>query len=166
MSGNNYAHINELRRQHIVVRRYKDWQRWKLGLPLAALILIYLISKFLGSGDEFINAFGHGDLLLFSALVLLELSVEATHINADIERDVPDHIDSLIENSRFFSLIIILIYGAMKFVVGNHSGLNQMGERKLEAYCWFTLSVTFLVVSFSIFAFWKTLNNIIGGKDV
>lgn len=131
--------------------------------PFIAILIIYPISKFVGIGDELVNAFGHGDLLLFSALVLIELSIETTHINRELERAIPDTIDSLIENSRLFGALLILIYGSMKLLVV-HGQKSQVPLPKAWAFCAFSLSVTFLVVSFGIFAFWKALNNVVCGE--
>jgi hypothetical protein len=165
MSTDNYVQIRELRRQRIIVRRFKDWERWKLMFPFVAIVLVYFLSKFGNLGDELVNAFGHGDLLLFSALVLIELSVETTHINQELEREAPDKIDSLIENSRFFGMILIFVYGAMKLMVLHGGKLNHIAPPKAKAFSFFSLSLTFLVVSFSIFAFWKTLSNVVAGEE-
>jgi hypothetical protein len=163
MLGNDYVHIQQLRKQQTIVKRFKDWERWKLMFPFAAILIIYPISKLVGVGDELVNAFGHGDLLLFSALVLIELSIEATHINRELERAIPDKMDSLIENSRLFGALLILVYGSMKLLVV-HGKQSQIPQTKAWAFCAFSLAVTFLVVSFGIFAFWKALDNVVCGE--
>jgi hypothetical protein len=165
MTSNSYVQIRELRRHQATVKRFKDWQRWKLWFPFVAILVVYPLSKFFKVGDEFVSAFGHGDLLLFSALVLIELSVETTHISRECERDPPDNIDSIIENSKFAGLILILIYGAMKFMMEHESKLSPNSTPRTQAYCALSLSVTFFVVSFSVFAFWTTLTNLIGSKE-
>jgi hypothetical protein len=165
MAANSYVHIQELRRNHSIVKRFSDWQRWKLWLALFAIVIIYPIFKFFGSGGEFISTFGHGDLLLFSALILIELSVEAAHIHQEMPEDMSDKMDGLIENSRFFGVALIFLYGAMKLMIDHESKLNRMPIAKAKAFSVFCLSVTFLVVSFSIFAFWKALNNVVHAEQ-
>jgi hypothetical protein len=160
MQLDTFVHIRHLRRQQTIVKRFKDWERWKLMFPFVAILIIYPISKFIVTGDEVINAFGHGDLLLFSALVLIELSIETTHINRELDRSGSDKIDSLIENSRLFGVLFILIYGSMKLLVG-HGAHTQIPRPKAWAFCAFSVSVTFLVVSFGVFAFWKTLRSVV-----
>jgi hypothetical protein len=160
-----YVRIHELRRHHMIVKRFRDWRRWKLGLPLLALLLIYPVYKFLVVGDEFISAFRHGELLLFSALILIELSVEAAHTNEELYRGIQDSMDGLIENSRLGGIFLILIYGAMKFLVDQQSKLYQVDASKATAYCVLCLAVTFLVLSFIVFAFYKTLSNAILGES-
>jgi hypothetical protein len=163
VAGDDYVLIGELRRQRTLVKRFKDWERWKLMFPFLAILIVYPISKFVGVGDELVNAFGHGDLLLFSALVLIELSIEATHINKDFDNEIPDKMDSLIENARFFGAILIFIYGAMKLLLDHGSSVSHIDPERAKAFCLFSLSVTLLVVSFSIFAFWKALKNVVCG---
>lgn len=165
MSNNTYVHIHELRRIRSMVKRFRDWRRWKLCLPLIAICATYFFYKFFASGDEFVTVFGHGDLLLLSALILMELSVEASYMNNDLERVVPDSIDSLIENSRLFGVILIFFYAAMKLMVEHRAKLNQIPSSRLEAFCILSISITFLVVCFSFFAFWRTLSQIVGTDD-
>jgi hypothetical protein len=166
MQNAGYVRIHDLRRHHMIVKRFRDWRRWKLGLPLLALLLIYPVYKFLAAGNEFISALRHGELLLFSALILIELSVEAAHTNEELHRGVPDSVDGLIENSRLGGVFLILVYGAMKFLVDQKSTLNQIDSVKATAYCVFCLTVTFLVLSFIVFAFYKTLSNAIQGESL
>ncbi len=155
-----FVHISHLRRQQTIVKRFKDWERWKLMFPFLAILVIYPISKFVGTGDEVIGAFGHGDLLLFSAIVLIELSVETTHINKELGRTVSDATDSLIENSRLVGVLFILVYGSMKLLVA-HGAQLQMPRAKTWAFCAFSVSLTLLVVSFGIFSFWRTLRSVV-----
>lgn len=161
MSGNGNVSIRELKHLYLIMKRFQDWQRWKLSFPLFTLLVVYPLYKFFGVGNELINAFSHGDLLLFSALVLIELSVEAAHVNKEVESGVSDPSNSLIENSRFFGLVLIFLYGVTKFMVQHQNNADSFALSKTLAYCAFSLSVTFLVVAFSIFAFWKTLRNVI-----
>jgi hypothetical protein len=128
--------------------------------------VVYPLYKFFSSGEEFISTFGHGDLLLFSALVLIELSIEAAYINAESQQVMTNSIDSLIENSRFFGIVLVFVYGAMKLMINRENQLNQMPKSKATAFCVFSLSVTFLVVCFCFFAFWKALANVIGREDL
>jgi hypothetical protein len=165
MSNNSYVHIHELRRIRSIVKRFRDWRRWKLCLPLIAIGATYFCYKFFASGEEFVTVFGHGDVLFLSSLILLEFSVEASHMNNDLERTPPDNIDSLIENSRFFGVVLILLYAAMKLMVEHRAKLNQIPLSRLEAFCILSISITFLVVCFTFFAFWQTLSQIIGTQD-
>jgi hypothetical protein len=164
MPNDSYVHIHELRQHFTIVARFSDWQRWKLKFPLFALVLIYPIYKFFGAGEEFVRAFGHGDLLLFSALVLIELSVEVTHINHELRSDTPYKLEGLIENAKFFGLILIFIYGSMKFMMDKQDTLIHVAALKARAFCVFSLAVTFLSLAFSIFAFWITLSHVVGSK--
>jgi hypothetical protein len=148
-----------------MVKRFRDWRRWKLCLPLFAIVATYFFYKFFEAGEEFIAVFGHGDLLLLSGLILMELAVEAANMNQESDRGRPDNIDSLIENSRLFGVVLIFFYGGMKLMVEQQSRLNQIPSYRFRAFCLLSLSITFFVVCFSFFAFWRTLGNVVGSED-
>jgi hypothetical protein len=162
MSNNSYVHIHELRRIRSLVKRFRDWRRWKLCLPLIAIGATYFFNKIAASGDEFFTAFGHGELLFVSALILMELSVEASNMNSELERVTPDNVDSLIENSRLFGVVLIFVYAAMKLMVEHRGKLNHMPLSHLEAFCVLSIATTVLVICFTFFAFWRTLSQIVG----
>lgn len=155
----NTIRINELKRSVLIMHRFQDWKRWKLFYPLALILLIYPLSKLKGFGQEFLGSFSHGDLLLFSSLVLIELSVEAGHIYTEVGREQGGVAENLIQNSKFCGLVLIFCYGALKFFN------EQAAPDKLIAYCVLSLSVTILVVAYSVYAFWKTLEPVVKEGD-
>jgi hypothetical protein len=155
MRDNGTLRVSELKRSVLIMQRFQDWKRWKLYYPLALLLLIYPLSKLKGFGHEFLGSFSHGDLLLFSSLVLIELSVEASHIHNELGRDPGGVAENLIQNSKFCGLLLIFCYGALKFFGEEASAV------RMTAYCVFSLSVTILVVAYSVYAFWKTLESVV-----
>lgn len=64
-----------------VNRIFVNWIGWKVMLPLLLISSIYLFIRcILEIPEPFGRAFAHGDLLVFSALVLLEAASEGEHL--------------------------------------------------------------------------------------
>lgn len=156
MLSNENVKILELRRCTLVMRRFQEWRRWKLLLPLIMLLVFYPIYVFVEGPTPFLNAFAHGDLLLFSALLLFEVSVESDHIQRELEHN-HNSLDDLTEWPRVCGIVLIVLYGSMKLAVGPQSEASN----KTVAYCFFTISVMLLAVTYSYYAFWKTLEKAI-----
>ena len=159
MLSNENVKILELRRCTLAMKRFQEWRRWKLLLPLIMLLVFYPIYIFVAAPSPFLNAFAHGDLLLFSALLLFEVSVEADHIQRELQQ-VHNSIDDLTEWPRVCGIVLIVLYGSMKLAVGPETHPSS----KAIAYCFFTISVMLLAVTYSYYAFWKTLETAV--KDI
>ena len=155
MKSSENVRINELRRGGLIMKRFRDWKRWKLLLPLFMLMLFYPIYLYKEHDAPFLNAFVHGDLLLFSALLLFEISVEAKHIQHELNLE-SDALEGFTEGPRIFGILLIVFYGVMKMVVSQDTNYS-----KTIAYCFFCLSVTLLVVAYSIYAFWRTMEQVL-----
>src|SRR2546423_9545545 len=64
-------------------RHFINWLGWKLALPLLLIASLYILIGFIMEIPEpFGRAFSHGDLMVFSALVLLEAATEGEHNHA------------------------------------------------------------------------------------
>jgi len=159
MLSNENVKILDLRRCTLAMRRFQEWRRWKLLLPLIMLLVFYPIYIFVEVPSPFLNAFAHGDLLLFSALILFEVSVEADHIRRELQH-VNTSLDDLAEWPRVCGIVLIVLYGSMKLAVGPHAEVSN----KTVAYCFFTISIMCIAVSYSYYAFWKTLETAV--KDI
>ncbi|MGA9773441.1 MAG: hypothetical protein WBV94_30700 [Blastocatellia bacterium] len=160
---NENVKIVELNRQILIMKRFRDWQRWKVLLPILMLFLFYPIYIFEEKElmGPFLSAFAHGDLLLFSALLLFEVSVEANHIQHELGESFSETLDNIIERPRIFGIILIVVYGAMKLAIGHDNTTNSPNFLRTAAYCVFCISVAILVVTYSIYAFWKTLEKVV-----
>jgi len=164
MSMNENVRIVELNRQILIMKRFRDWKRWKVLLPVLMLLLFYPIYIFKEKEiiGPFLSAFAHGDLLLFSALLLFEVSVEANHIQHELGESYSDALDDIIEGPKIFGIKLIVVYGAMKLAVGHDNAPDSPNFIRTAAYCFFCISIATLVVTYSIFAFWKTLEKVVG----
>ncbi len=161
---NENVRIVELNRQVLIMKRFRDWQRWKVFLPVLMLFLFYPIYMFKEKEmiGPFLSAFAHGDLLLFSALLLFEVSVEANHILHELGESYSDSMDKIIEGARISGIVLIVVYGAMKLTIGHDNTVNSPDFLRTATYCCFSISVVTLVVIYSIYAFWKTLEKVVG----
>lgn len=117
---------------------------WKLLVPLSLLLVVFLTyALMLGDKHPFQRTFGHGDLLIFSVLILIEAAIELKSIN-----------------SRYYKLLAvcavlsIFFFGIIKYVIVVHKqGLSDTaGSQPSE-----------LLLAFSYFNFAAILCSIIGG---
>jgi hypothetical protein len=78
---------------------------WKVFFPLFLILIIYPVYAFFLKVDHpFQRAFAHGDLLIFSALVMVEAAVEL--------KEVRSRYDELL---RFVAMSAIVIFGFVKY---------------------------------------------------
>lgn len=160
MSANVNSRIHDRRSCNMIYKRFQDWQLWKVIVPLVALVIFYPVYLFKQHGGAFLGAFAHNDLLLFSALLLIEVSVEANHIQHQLEHDSPDDWHVLIEWPRALGVLLLVFYAVMKFVAEVDMELPMS---KMIAYFAFCLSITSLTMTYCIYAFYKTLEKVMEG---
>lgn len=78
---------------------------WKVFFPLFLILIIYpLYAVFLKIDHPFQRAFAHGDLLIFSALILVEAAIEL--------KEVKSRYDELL---RFVAMLMMVVFGMVKY---------------------------------------------------
>jgi hypothetical protein len=108
------------------------------------------------------KAFAHGDLLIFSALVLLEASTEGEHeqgqsISMDVARLF----------AKIFAILFIGGFVATKYDILNiesqlllkpDNNMHEMLARKMTAYSCLNCTIALVSVVSSIMLFWANVN--------
>jgi hypothetical protein len=91
--------------------RTLKWFLWKAAWPSTVLLLFYPLYLFIINSDEpFAHAFGHGDFLLLSFVLLIETSLDSEHLNhGKMWLEVLRHV------SIWCSLVFTLVFAASKF---------------------------------------------------
>lgn len=136
---------------------------WKVLFPLFLILIIYpLYAFFLKIDHPFQRAFAHGDLLIFSALVMVEAAVEL--------KEVKSRYDELL---RFVAMATIVIFGIVKYGAmlrephlhqANVNGLTpeaaaatvratEEAITDLSAFSFFNCAVAAFAVAVSLYAF-------------
>lgn len=96
---------------------------WKVFFPLFLILIIYpLYAVFLKIDHPFQRAFAHGDLLIFSALILVEAAIEL--------KDVKSRYDELL---RFVAMAVMVVFGMVKYgAMIREPHLHQSGAPALS----------------------------------
>lgn len=78
---------------------------WKVFFPLFLILIIYpLYAVFLKIDHPFQRAFAHGDLLIFSALILVEAAIEL--------KEAKSRYDEVL---RFVAMVVMVVFGMVKY---------------------------------------------------
>lgn len=132
-----------------------DWCIWKVVLPFLLLVLLWPIYKFVGvagagHNDAFIQAFEHGDLLIFAALLFIEVGLESAEASGRLS--LRQYI--LVQVSKGVAMVLLFVLGFIKYDV-----LTSATEQRRLAYSWLSFSVAFLAVGVSLWSFYKSIDN-------
>jgi hypothetical protein len=140
-------------------RSFVNWFGWKVLLPLLLIMSIYALIRFiLEMPDSFGRAFAHGDLLVFSALVLLEAATEGEHLQKESTKMMLIRL-----GTRILAILLIVWFVATKsdilhkendlLVNPNQSG-HEMLTKKMLAYSCLNCAVALFSVVGSTLFFW------------
>jgi hypothetical protein len=101
-----------------VYRHFYNWFLWKVFAPFCLLAFIWFAYALKGDIPQpFASAFAHGELLIFAAVLLIEVSIEGEEV-----RGVPDHqfdwwFDGALPALRFLALVILFGFGFIRYQV-------------------------------------------------
>lgn len=136
---------------------------WKVLFPLFLILIIYPTYALLLKVDyPFQRAFAHGDLLIFSALIMVEAAIELKESKSNYD-----------EPLRFVAMLTMVIFGLVKYGAMlrephlHTTGLEMMtpevashvvreaheAAMELKAFSFFNCAVAACAVSGSIYAF-------------
>ncbi|MDP9120402.1 MAG: hypothetical protein M3O15_03395 [Acidobacteriota bacterium] len=139
-------------------KRMREWLASKVILPFIFLVLMWPVHSVLlkvSVWEAFHHAFSHCELLIFSALVFIEIAIEVGYMG----RDVKEGIGWWQDLARIFAFVSVFLYGIIVADVIQSAEQNRKlidpDHRKLTAYAAFACSFALFAVSASIFAFWR-----------
>jgi hypothetical protein len=130
---------------------------WKVFVPFLLIILIYPIFLIVVRVHHpFERAFAHGELLIFSALILIEAAVELKRAQLGYD-----------ELLRAGAMLTIFIFGFMKYeamqqephLETQNVAVAAAAVSQLFAFSFFNCVVAMFAIAVSIFAFLKSVNN-------
>lgn len=100
----------------LIKRRWKNWKKWQVGIPLIFILLSWPICLFFKVENAFEKCFSGGDLILFSSLLLIGVQIEITHIIHSYEKfRINKKLDDKATNSQWWATIIFFLYGIVKY---------------------------------------------------
>lgn len=140
-------------------RLFLNWMAWKVFLPLALISCVYLaIRFFFDIPHPFGKAFAHGDLLVFSALVLMEAATEG-------EQDQKHNfrVEAVRHFAKVVAIFLLLMFLGTKLdilrreseLAAKHSadGHHLLTEKML-LYSSLNCAIALVSVVGSVFLFW------------
>jgi hypothetical protein len=96
----------------------EGWFTWKVFFPLMILVSFWPIyGVFLHDAHSFLRAFAHGDLLIFSGLILIEAAIESKYTQRG-SRELPKAIGA----------VFIFVFGLVKY----HAILKEQDMKSVE----------------------------------
>src|SRR5215216_3026411 len=131
--------------------RVLNWCAWKVFIPLLFIFLLWPLAHLIKMDYPFQEAFKHGDLLIFSALILIEAAVEGEGIQSST---LWDQISEMA--SKAFAFFCIFVFAVVKFDVMTQEKNHSLDyEGKLFAYSLFGWTTAIVAVIISIYVFSK-----------
>jgi hypothetical protein len=151
------------RRVESLDRRMLDWMFSRVLLPFAILILMWPIYKyFLDLPHPFERAFAHGDLLIFSALILFDSASEGQYTHAQ-----GLGMGFARRAAWVLAISFVLIFGFMNYSVilkeellakATESSVTALLTYKMRAFSCLNCTIAVVSVLFSAFAYWKNID--------
>lgn len=153
------ADANQNEFEKTTTRTFINWMGWKVVLPLLLILSIYVLIRFiLEIPEPFSRAFAHGDLLVFSALVLLEAATEGEQFQKETTRMM-----ALRLGARILAILFIvgfvatksdILYKENQLLMNPSPAGHEKLASKMHAYSWFNCCVALFSVVGSILFFW------------
>jgi hypothetical protein len=131
-------------------RHLMDWCIWKVLLPFLVLLVLWPIYRFVGQQpDAFNQAFEHGDLLIFAALLFIEVAIES----AEGGRRSMVVSYAVVEGSKLLAMLLLFVLGFIKYDILKG---NVTDEKRL-AYSVLSVSFGFLAVCLSLWSLHRSI---------
>lgn len=131
----------------------------KVILPFVILMVMWPIYRYIiGLDHAFGKAFAHGDLLIFAALLLMEVAQESKETNALLADDAMPRLSHAVVGylAITVSFLLIFILGVIKYDVVSREGADDV--RRFVAYSCLSCSVAICAVFLSGWSVYRTWN--------
>jgi hypothetical protein len=145
--------------------RWLDWMIWRT-LPFLFLILLWPIFNYVLQLDHaFERAFSGGEFLLISAMLLLSVSEYKQQLEViTLEQGVLQTSQGGVMGSvlKIFAVLLVMMYIALRSDIASHNYFAMSPPpSKLLSYAVFSLSISILVFLFSMYVYWRILDQLI-----
>lgn len=135
-------------------KRIIDWLSWKVLLPLVLIVGFWPLYSVLGMADPFPKACAPGELLIFSALILIEVAIEGESLG-----EASLWLHSIRRLAILLGIILVIPLAVFKLQAAQLEGAGQPGAaEKLWAYSTFGCAVAAASIVFSFVTFCITVN--------
>src|SRR5262249_16227392 len=100
----------------VVYRHFYYWFVWKVAAPFAFLILIWFAYSWRDDMPHpFGAAFAHGELLIFAAVLLIEVSFEGEELRGAPQERFDSWFDGALPILKLLALLIIFAFGFIRY---------------------------------------------------
>lgn len=157
------ADANQSEFERAITRTFVNWIGWKVVLPLLLILSIYGLIRFiLEIPEPFGRAFAHGDLLVFSALVLLEAATEGEHLQKETTRSMAMRL-----GARILAILLIVgfiatksdvLYKENQLLINPNAAGHEKLTNKMLAYSLLNCGVALFSVVGSTLFFWLNVH--------
>ena len=156
-------------------KRRRDWAVWQVSMPLFFILVSWPISRWVAEVDHaFEKSLSGGDLILFSAMLLLGIVVEFSQIRLSEERL---QTDEALERTACFALVfavgLLFLYAVVKFdfIKYQFPVAGTAVDEKIRVYAYFSIICTLFSIAFASNGMWRAVGRLLDlrprhGKDM
>lgn len=144
--------------QGVKGKRIVDWVGWKIFLPLALIVGFWPIYSALGMEHSYQKACAPGELLIFSALILIEVAIEGQSL-----RDAGLGLHVLRTVAIILGMLLMALLAVFKLQAAQLEGAAVPGSaEKLWTYSTFGCAVAATSILVGFITFCTTINKELG----
>ena len=154
----------------VIYRHFYNWFLWKVAAPFLFLLLIWFPYVLRGESHPFAAAFAHGELLIFAAVLFIEVSFEGEEIRGAPDGSFSGWFDAFLPALRLMALMVIFIFGIVRYDVlaltdGSSTPSDQVDVAfKLAAYAAMNVATAVLAFAVAVFSCFKHCEYHIGSR--
>ncbi len=134
-------------------KKILDWLVWMQLIPLIFIIMTFIIAKwFLQITHPFEKSFAGGDLILFSALLLINIVTEYSRIRTSEESLLQDFELEIISTIALaLSLVFLCLYASIKTIFLQYSfPISSIPiDMKIKIMTYTSIIITFFALVFA-----------------
>jgi effector-associated domain 7 (EAD7)-containing protein len=147
---------------YVQQRHWKSWWIWCVIIPLVVIVVIWPFESIAhGANESYVRAFEHGELMLFSGLILLGISDQIKNVVAEGPASAK-HLKNL---SRIAAILVLIIFtGIRYFMIKNQCYVVLPGVNTLKSYALFSVAITVTSLAFGYYAYWRIKSGVANNK--
>lgn len=139
-------------------KKRRNWFIWQVGMPLFFIIMSWPISKWIAEVDHaFEKSLSGGDLILFSAMLLMGVMIELSYIRSSEKELENDRVlDWIADLALAFAFIVLFLYAVIKvdFIKYQFPVAGTAVDGRIQVYAYLSIICTLFSAGFASTGVW------------
>lgn len=151
------------RRLFLLRKRRRDWLVWQVCIPVF-FILITGIRYIRVHEWAFEKSFGGGDLILYSIMLLIGVTIELSSIRAaDSKLQTDEHLEKAALCAQVCAVLMLFFYAPIRFdFMGCNLSTGGTDEIwRMFVYGWFSIGCAVFAIGLSSNLLWRTFGDLL-----